>query len=98
MVEYGSTFKVRLAASTSTSSIKAVVLSDPGTTTHSSNMAARAQQLAFTVTGSDELTVTAPADTFIAPPSKLGGGDGWLRHGFGLRQHELHRLIEGVSV
>lgn len=73
MVEYGSTFTVTLAANTSVGDIASVVLMDAGTTTHSSNMATRNQQLEFFVAvgGSGrDLIVTAPANTFLAPPSK----------------------------
>ncbi|KAF6258550.1 hypothetical protein COO60DRAFT_1701302 [Scenedesmus sp. NREL 46B-D3] len=52
IVEYGSTFRVTLAANTSSSSIASLVL-----------------LLEFVVTGANELTVTAPANTFMAPPT-----------------------------
>jgi hypothetical protein len=72
IVEYGSTFTITLASNTTATSIASVVLVDPGTTTHSSNMATRNQLLDFTVTANDhELLVTAPANTFMAPPSEF---------------------------
>jgi hypothetical protein len=71
VVEYGTTFRVLLAANTTASSIDSVVLVDAGTTTHSSNMATRNQKLEFTVASAHELIVTAPANNFMAPPSKL---------------------------
>lgn len=67
-VEYGSTFTVTLAANTSAADIVAVVLSDPGTATHSSTMASRTMQLAFTAAGGQTLTVTAPASIHIMQP------------------------------
>jgi len=67
-VEYGATFTVSLAANTSAADIVAVVLSDPGTTTHSSNMASRSMLLAFSAAGGQSLTVTAPANIHVAQP------------------------------
>ncbi|WIA21233.1 hypothetical protein OEZ85_000475 [Tetradesmus obliquus] len=69
VVEYGTSFTVTLAANTSATSIATVALVDAGTTTHSSNMATRNQKLEFSVSGAHELTVTAPANTFMAPPT-----------------------------
>jgi hypothetical protein len=71
IVEYGSTFTVTLASNTSASSIAYLALVDAGTTTHSSNMATRNQKLEFVVSGDHELTVTAPANTYMAPPSEF---------------------------
>jgi hypothetical protein len=51
-------------------SIASIVLVDAGTTTHSSNMATRNQKLEFVVSSTNELTVTAPANTYMAPPSE----------------------------
>lgn len=67
-VTFGTTFNVTLAANTSAASIVAVVLSDPGTTTHSSNMATRSMKLAFVQAGGQVLTVTAPANVYVAQP------------------------------
>jgi hypothetical protein len=71
VVEYGTTFNITLAANTTASSIASVVLLEAGTTTHSSNMATRNQLLDFTVSGTHELLVTAPANTFMVPPCEL---------------------------
>lgn len=68
MIEYGSTFTATLASNTSASDIKSVVLNDPGTTTHSSNMATRTNLLEWSSAGGQSLTVTAPANSFMATP------------------------------
>lgn len=67
-VEFGSTFTVTLAANTSVADIVAVVLSDTGTTTHASNMAARSMKLAFSAAGGQALTVSAPVNIHVAQP------------------------------
>jgi hypothetical protein len=67
-IEFGSTFTVTLAANTTASDIVAVVLSDQGTTTHSSNHATRTMLLAYTQAGGQTLMVTAPANIHIAQP------------------------------
>lgn len=71
MVSYGETFIVKLAANTSATSIKAVVMGDPGTTTHSSNMGTRMNQLAYNKVDDQTLEVAAPANSFLATPSEL---------------------------
>lgn len=68
VLEYGGDVVVTLAANTSVASIARVVLMEPGTTTHSLTEATRSQQLAFSVVNSSALQITAPADTFVAPP------------------------------
>lgn len=67
-IEFGASFTVTLAANTTVSDIVAVVLSDQGTTTHSSNMATRTMLLQFSQAGGQALTVTAPANIHIAQP------------------------------
>jgi hypothetical protein len=70
IAEYGSTFKVTMAAGTAIANIVSVVLMDPGSDTHSSNMAVRNQLLDFSPGGGQDLLVTAPANTYMAPASK----------------------------
>lgn len=70
MISYGEAFILKLASNTSAANINAVVLGDPGTTTHSSNMATRMQQLAYTVVDDRTLSITAPANSFLAAPSE----------------------------
>jgi hypothetical protein len=67
-VAFGAAFTVTLAANTSVADVVAIVLADPGTTTHSSNMGTRSMQLAWTPAGGQSLTVTAPANIHIAQP------------------------------
>lgn len=67
-IEFGAPFTVTLAANTTASDIVAVVLSDQGTTTHSSNMASRTMLLQSNQAGGQALTVTAPANIYIAQP------------------------------
>ncbi len=67
-IEFGSTFTVTLAANTSVADIVAVVLADPGTTTHALTMSTRNMQLAFTPAGGQDLVVTAPANIYVVQP------------------------------
>lgn len=68
MVLYGSTFNVTLAANTSSSSIRSVVLMGAPSVTHSSAMGARHHPLQFMVVSGSILSVTAPRTPNDAPP------------------------------
>eukprot|EP00775_Hariotina_reticulata_P007097 gene7097-7310_t len=67
IAEYGSTFRVTMAVGTNIADIVSVVLMDPGSDTHSSTMAVRNQLLDFASGGGQDLLVTAPANTYLAP-------------------------------
>lgn len=66
--EFGATFTITLAANTTVADIVGVVMTDPGTATHSSTMSTRTMDLAFVPAGGQSLTVTAPANIHVAQP------------------------------